>query len=126
MSPDTKRAVIVGGGLALDPTGWLAAASLAIGKAGLRSLAQTLHKELAPEGIHVATVTIAGQIQPGTTYDPDRIADRFCNSTPSRSASATRRACLKARLGLDRRRPAAKMRTDRSGGRHHAITPKGT
>ena len=69
--------LLTGGGLALDPTGWLPAASLAVGKAGLRSLAQTLHKELAPEGIHVATVTIAGQIQPGTAFDPDLIADRF-------------------------------------------------
>lgn len=69
--------LLTGGGLALDPTGWLPAASLAIGKAGLRSLAQTLHKELAPEGIHVGTVTVAGQIHPGTAFDPDRIAETF-------------------------------------------------
>lgn len=69
--------LLTGGGLALDPTGWLPAASLAVGKAGLRSLALTLHKELAPEGIHVGTVTIAGQIQPGTAFDPERIAEAF-------------------------------------------------
>ena len=69
--------LFTGGGLALDPTGWLAAASLAIGKAGLRSLAQTLHAELAPRGVHVGTVTVAGQIKPGTAFDPDRIADAF-------------------------------------------------
>lgn len=69
--------LLTGGGLALDPTGWLPAASLAVGKAGLRTLALTLHKELASTGIHVGTVTVAGQIQPGTPFDPERIADAF-------------------------------------------------
>ncbi len=69
--------LFTGGGLALDPTGWLPAASLAIGKAGLRSLAMTLHAELAPAGIHSGTVTIAGAVAPGTPFDPDRIADAF-------------------------------------------------
>lgn len=69
--------IFTGGGLALDPTGWLPAASLAIGKAGLRSLAQTLHAELAPQGIHAGMVTVAGTVAPGTAFDPDRIADAF-------------------------------------------------
>jgi NAD(P)-dependent dehydrogenase (short-subunit alcohol dehydrogenase family) len=69
--------LFTGGGLALDPTGWLPAASLAIGKAGLRSLAQTLHAELAPAGIHAGTVTVAGMIAPGTAFDPARIAEAF-------------------------------------------------
>jgi NAD(P)-dependent dehydrogenase (short-subunit alcohol dehydrogenase family) len=69
--------LFTGGGLALDPTGWLGAASLAIGKSGLRSLALSLHAELAPRGVHVGTVTIAGQIQPGTGFDPDRVAQAF-------------------------------------------------
>jgi len=69
--------LFTGGGLALDPTFWLPAASLAIGKAGLRSLAQTLHTELAPENIHAGTVTIAGTVAAGTAFDPDRIAEAF-------------------------------------------------
>lgn len=69
--------LLTGGGLAIDPTGWLPAASLAIGKAGIRSLALTLHAELAPIGIHAGTITIAGQIQKGTAFDPARIADAF-------------------------------------------------
>lgn len=69
--------LLTGGGLALDPTGWLAAASLAIGKAGIRSLAHALHAELAPEGIHAGTVTIAGAVAPGTAFDPDRIAEAY-------------------------------------------------
>jgi NAD(P)-dependent dehydrogenase (short-subunit alcohol dehydrogenase family) len=69
--------LLTGGGLALNPTNWLPAASLAVGKAGLRSLALTLHAELAPEGIHAATVTVDGPVAPGTPFDPDRIADSF-------------------------------------------------
>lgn len=69
--------LFTGGGLALDPTGWPAAASLAVGKAGLRSLALSLHAELAPRGIHAGTVTVAGAIAPGTAFDPDRVADAF-------------------------------------------------
>ena len=63
--------LFTGGGLALDPTGWLDASSLAIGKAGLRSLALTLNTELAPSRVHVGTVTIAGMIRPGTAFAPE-------------------------------------------------------
>ena len=69
--------LFTGGGLALDPTGWLQAASLAVGKAGLRSLALSLNKELAPKGVHVGTVTVAGAIQPGTPFAPERVAEAF-------------------------------------------------
>lgn len=69
--------VFTGGGLALDPTGWLDAASLAIGKAGIRSLAMTLNKELSPKGVHAGTVTIAGAIASGTPFSPARIADAY-------------------------------------------------
>ena len=69
--------LFAGGGLALDPTGWLEASSLAIGKAGLRNLAFTLNRELAPAGVYVGTVTIAGMIMPGTALAPEIIADVF-------------------------------------------------
>lgn len=36
-----------------------------------------LSKELYREGIHVATVTIAGQIRRNTPFDPDLIAEKF-------------------------------------------------
>lgn len=67
--------LLTGGGLALAP--YVDYASLAVGKAGIRSLAYTLHDELAPDGIHVATVTIAGFVQPGTFFDPDKIAETY-------------------------------------------------
>ena len=67
--------LFTGGGLALGPKPGLAAAAL--GKAALRSLALSLAGELAPEGIHAATVTIRGFVQPGTPLDPDLVAQVF-------------------------------------------------
>lgn len=69
--------LLTGGGLALDPTGWLPAASLAVGKAGIRNLAQGLHKEMDGTPIRVGTVTVTGQILPGTPLAPELIAERF-------------------------------------------------
>lgn len=69
--------LLTGGGLALDPTPWLPAASLGIGKAGIRNLAQSLHKEMAGTPIRVGTVTITGQILAGTPLAPETIAERF-------------------------------------------------
>ncbi len=67
--------LFTGGGLALQPSA--PAASLAIGKAGLRSLAFSLFEELRPSGIHAATVTICGPVQEGTHFSPDLIAREF-------------------------------------------------
>ncbi|WP_298192407.1 SDR family NAD(P)-dependent oxidoreductase [Novosphingobium sp.] len=69
--------LLTGGGLALDPTGWLPASSLAVGKAGIRNLAQSLHKEMEGTLIRVGTVTVTGQILPGTSLAPETIAQRF-------------------------------------------------
>jgi NAD(P)-dependent dehydrogenase (short-subunit alcohol dehydrogenase family) len=67
--------LFTGGGLALNPVaGW---SSLAIGKAGLRAYAHALHKSVASEGVHVATVTICGIVEKGTLFDPDLIAERY-------------------------------------------------
>jgi short-subunit dehydrogenase len=67
--------LLTGGGLALNP--FADASSLAIGKAGIRSLAFSLAQELASDGIHVGTVTICGTVQPGTHFDPDAIAQSY-------------------------------------------------
>lgn len=69
--------LFTGGGLALDPTAWLDAASLAVGKAALRNLAYSMNAELAPAGIHVGTVTVDGMIQPGTSLAPEKVAEVF-------------------------------------------------
>ena len=67
--------LFTGGGLGLKPKSGLASASL--GKAALRSLALSFAEELEPEGIHAATVTVCGFVQPGTDLSPDRIAQCF-------------------------------------------------
>jgi short-subunit dehydrogenase len=67
--------LFTGGGLALDPHPKYA--SIAVGKAGIRNLSFSLAAELESAGIHVATVTIAGIVRPGTSLDPDRIAEEY-------------------------------------------------
>ncbi len=67
--------IVTGGGFADHPIPALATISL--GKAALRSAATMLSADLAPDGIRVATLTIAGQIAAGTAFDPGRIAERY-------------------------------------------------
>jgi len=67
--------LFTGGGLALEPEP--TASSLAIGKAGIRSLAFSLHKELDPFHIHVATVTICGYVREETKFSPGNISESF-------------------------------------------------
>ncbi len=67
--------LFTGGGLALEPHPKYA--SIAVGKAGIRNLSFSLAAELEPAGIHVATVTIAGIVRPGTALDPDRVAEEY-------------------------------------------------
>ncbi|WP_197093480.1 SDR family NAD(P)-dependent oxidoreductase [Nonomuraea sp. SBT364] len=53
-------------------------ANVGAAMAGLRNWAHALHAELAPEGIHVGTVTIASGIVPGGgEADPDAIGARY-------------------------------------------------
>ncbi|MDQ0200338.1 SDR family NAD(P)-dependent oxidoreductase [Neobacillus ginsengisoli] len=67
--------LLTGGGLALYPNADLA--SLSIGKAGIRSLAYSLHQELSPKDIYVGTLTIKGFVQEGTYFSPKNIANTF-------------------------------------------------
>ncbi len=67
--------IMTGGGFADHPIPALATVSL--GKAALRSAATMLGADLEPDGIRVATLTIAGQIVAGTAFDPVRIAERY-------------------------------------------------
>ena len=46
-------------------------------KAALRNLAQSLHKELEPDGVRVTTVTIDGVLQGPKALDLDEIADLY-------------------------------------------------
>ncbi|HJU83141.1 MAG TPA: SDR family NAD(P)-dependent oxidoreductase [Holophagaceae bacterium] len=67
--------LLTGGGSGLSP--FASGASLSVGKASQRSLLLSLVQELQGTGIHAATVTICGMIQPGTAFDPDQLAEHF-------------------------------------------------
>jgi NAD(P)-dependent dehydrogenase (short-subunit alcohol dehydrogenase family) len=64
-----------GGGFADNPVPALA--TLSIGKAALRSAQTLIAAGVAEDGIHAATVTIVGVVEPGTAFDPDNIAELF-------------------------------------------------
>jgi NADP-dependent 3-hydroxy acid dehydrogenase YdfG len=51
--------------------------SLSLGKAGLRALTHLLDREYRAQGVHVATVTVGGAVAPGSSFDPDRIAEHY-------------------------------------------------
>jgi NAD(P)-dependent dehydrogenase (short-subunit alcohol dehydrogenase family) len=67
--------LFTGGGFADHPVP--SVASLSLGKAAMRSAATLIAAALRDDGIHAATVTILGQVEPGTAFDPSRIAELF-------------------------------------------------
>lgn len=67
--------LVTGGGLALAPQYGGAVPALAAGKAAVRALVHAAAAAFAARGVHLATVTIAGQVAPGGPFDPDRIAE---------------------------------------------------
>ncbi len=68
--------LFTGGGFALHPSRQFA--SLSIGKAGIRNLAQTLHEALKPQGIRVGCVTVCGIVNPDDPkYSPDQVAENY-------------------------------------------------
>jgi short-subunit dehydrogenase len=73
---NTGTILFTGGGLALQPNADYG--SLSIGKAGLRSLAESLHIALKPMNIYVGTITICGYVQESDEkYNPAKIAELF-------------------------------------------------
>lgn len=70
----TGTILLTGGGFALQPSpDYL---SLSIGKAGIRALAQGLFDSFKDRGVHVATVTVAGFVNPGSK-NAETVADMF-------------------------------------------------
>jgi NAD(P)-dependent dehydrogenase (short-subunit alcohol dehydrogenase family) len=67
--------LVTSGGFADHPVPALA--SLSMGKAALRSAQTLIAAGVREDGIHAATVTIAGSVKPGTNFDPDNIAELF-------------------------------------------------
>jgi len=84
MLPQSHGAVLFTGASA-SIKGYAQSASFAMGKFALRGLAQSMARELSPQGIHVAHFVIDGGIaQPGRTpsgpealLDPDAIAMNY-------------------------------------------------
>ena len=53
----------------VSPTTRFRVASLSLGKAALRSAATLIAGEVASDGVQAASITIAGQVAPGTAFD---------------------------------------------------------
>lgn len=81
------RGAILLTGASASVKGFARSSSFAIGKFGLRGLAQSAARELAPKGIHVAHFIIDGAVRsagrpdpadhPDSTLDPDAIAQSY-------------------------------------------------
>jgi NAD(P)-dependent dehydrogenase (short-subunit alcohol dehydrogenase family) len=68
-----KNGAILFTGASASVKGYAQSAPFAMGKFALRGLAQSMARELAPQGIHVAHFVIDGAIRnPGQTEDPQR------------------------------------------------------
>lgn len=74
-----KRGTLLFTGATASLRGGARFAGLAVGKFGLRALAQSLAREFAPQGIHVAHVVIDGQIGSVAAHAraPERAAESF-------------------------------------------------
>ncbi|MEV4163639.1 SDR family NAD(P)-dependent oxidoreductase [Nonomuraea dietziae] len=66
--------ILITGGM---PQPKAAYVSLSLGKAGVRTLVSLLDQEYGAAGVHVAGVTVAGAVAPGTAFDPDDIAEHY-------------------------------------------------
>jgi NADP-dependent 3-hydroxy acid dehydrogenase YdfG len=67
--------LFTGGGFADYPVP--AFATISMGKAALRVAATLVAAEVGGDGVHAASITIAGQVAAGTAFDPDNIAELF-------------------------------------------------
>jgi NAD(P)-dependent dehydrogenase (short-subunit alcohol dehydrogenase family) len=82
-----RHGAILFTGASASVKGYAQSAPFAMGKFALRGLAQSLARELSPQGIHVAHVVIDGGIRsarrtdapdrPDSTLDPDAIAQSY-------------------------------------------------
>ena len=70
-----RRGVILLTGASAGVKGYPQSAPFAMGKFALRGLAQSMARELAPQGIHVAHVVIDGGIRSARRSEPPGAAD---------------------------------------------------
>ena len=74
MAERGSGSIILTGGMPVPVAAYL---SLSLGKAGIRALTRMLHERYGPHGVHAATVTVYGGIEPGGPFDPDDIAEHY-------------------------------------------------
>lgn len=82
----TQSGAVLLTGASASVKGYAESAPFAMGKFALRGLAQSMARELAPKGIHVAHFVIDGAIRPrgrddpnDSMLDPDAIAETYFN-----------------------------------------------
>ncbi|MGY4465158.1 NAD(P)-dependent dehydrogenase (short-subunit alcohol dehydrogenase family) [Bradyrhizobium sp. LB9.1b] len=100
----SKHGAILFTGASASVKGYAQSAPFAMGKFALRGLAQSMARELSPQGIHIAHFVIDGGIRsaartepedkPGSMLDPDAIAESYLE----RVAAAAQRLELGARV----------------------------
>jgi NAD(P)-dependent dehydrogenase (short-subunit alcohol dehydrogenase family) len=78
---ERRRGTILLTGATASLRGSARFSGLAVGKFGLRALAQSLAREHGPDGVHVAHVVIDGQIGGGAPnrLSPDALATEYWN-----------------------------------------------
>ena len=74
MAARGRGTIVITGGM---PEPVPAYVSLSLGKAGVRTLVALLDGTYGAAGVHVATVTVLGEVTPGSAFDPDDIAEHY-------------------------------------------------
>ncbi|MFZ1997046.1 MAG: SDR family NAD(P)-dependent oxidoreductase [Solirubrobacteraceae bacterium] len=74
MAERGRGTIVITGGM---PQPLAAYTSLSLGKAGVRTLVMLLHGSYGTAGVHAASVTVMGEVAPGTAFDPDDIAEHY-------------------------------------------------
>src|ERR1700753_413923 len=72
-----KHGAILFTGASASVKGYPQSASFAMGKFALRGLAQSMARELSPQGLHIAHFVIDGGIRSATRVEPDDRPDSF-------------------------------------------------
>ena len=74
MAERGRGTIVITGGM---PDPLPAYTSLSLGKAGVRTLVTLLDRAYGAAGVHAASVTVMGEVAPGTAFDPADIAEHY-------------------------------------------------
>src|SRR6201995_2319867 len=74
MAQRGRGTIVITGGM---PEPVPAYTSLSLGKAGVRTLVTLLDGAYGAAGVHAASVTVLGEVAPGSAFDPDDIAEHY-------------------------------------------------